>query len=72
MEYKKKVPKKKSMNKFIYIVLFAVLIEVIGTILNWHYYFGVDNQYLFVPHNDIFHLIALYMMITLQKNIKKK
>ena len=61
----------RSIRKFINILLIAALIQTIGSIIVWEYYPIINGvQYLIKPHNDIFHVIAIYPMVMLLKSIK--
>ncbi|MBD3341965.1 MAG: hypothetical protein GF353_22890 [Candidatus Lokiarchaeota archaeon] len=41
------------------IIIIAGIVQGIGGIIGYRTYFGPNNQYLFTPHNDIFHIIAM-------------
>jgi hypothetical protein len=41
------------------IILISGIIQAIGGLIGYQIYFGPNNQYLFTPHNDIFHIIAM-------------
>jgi len=44
------------------IVIISGLVYAIGSMIGYHTYFGPNNEYLFKPHNDIFHSIAMIGM----------
>jgi hypothetical protein len=53
-------PTIRQINFGLVVLLIAGGVQAVGSILGWRYYFGDDAQYLFQPHNDIFHIIAMY------------
>jgi hypothetical protein len=53
------------------IIIIAGVIQAIGGIIGYQTYFGPDDQYLFTPHNDIFHVIAMIGLYVFFKGFKK-
>jgi hypothetical protein len=58
------------LKRFLLIILILGIIQVIGKIIQWNYYFGDKNQFLFQPANEIFHIVALYPNAVLFKAIR--
>ena len=53
------------------IIIIAGVIQAIGGIIGYQTHFGPDDQYLFTPHNDIFHVIAMIGIYIFFKGFKK-
>ena len=53
------------------IIIIAGVIQAIGGIIGYQTHFGPDDQYLFTPHNDIFHVIAMIGLYIFFKGFKK-
>ena len=53
------------------IIIISGIIQAIGGIIGYQTYFGPNDQYLFTPHNDIFHIIAMIGLSIFFKGFKK-
>ena len=53
------------------IIIISGIIQAIGGIIGYQTYFGPNDQYLFTPHNDIFHVIAMIGLYVFFKGFKK-
>ena len=55
------------------IILISGVVQAIGGIIGYQTYFGPSNEFLFTPHNDIFHIVAMigltYFFIGFRKDI---
>ena len=54
------------------IILIGGVIQAIGGIIGYQTYFGPNNEYLFKPHNDIFHVIAMIALFVFFIGFKKE
>ncbi|TFG08901.1 MAG: hypothetical protein EU539_01145 [Promethearchaeota archaeon] len=53
------------------IIIIAGVVQAIGGIIGYQTYFGPNNEYLFTPHNDIFHVIAMIGMYVFYRGFRK-
>ncbi len=54
------------------IIIIAGVVQAIGGMLGLSTTFGPSNEFLFSPHNDIFHIIAIFGVIVLFIGFKKE
>jgi hypothetical protein len=54
------------------LILIGGVVQAIGGFIGYGTMFGPNNEYLFSPHNDIFHVIAAIGLIVFFKGIKKE
>lgn len=54
------------------IILIGGVVQAIGGIIGYQTYFGPNNVYLFRPHNDIFHVIAMVALFVLFTGFRKE
>ena len=54
------------------IIIISGLVYAIGSVIGYHTYFGPNNEYLFKPHLDIFHSIAMIGMYVFFIGIRKE
>mgnify|MGYP006279428495 CR=1 FL=1 len=52
------------------IIIISGIIQAIGGIIGYQTMFGPNNEFLFTPHNDIFHIIALIGLIVFFQGFK--
>lgn len=54
------------------IILIGGVVQAIGGIIGYQTYFGPNKLYLFKPHNDIFHVIAIIALFVFFMGFKKE
>ena len=50
----------------------AGAIQAVGSIMRLEYYYGPDPQFVFKPHNDIFHIIAAIGIAKIFSGLKRE
>jgi len=73
--FKAKKKEKELASYIIYgliLILIGGAVQAIGGFIGYETMFGSNNEYLFSPHNDIFHIIAAIGLIVFFKGIKKE
>jgi Family of unknown function (DUF6962) len=74
--YKYTIPVKENLDlcpsliKGLSILLFAGGIQAIGSLLGLEFLYGSNSQFIFKPHNDVFHLIAAVGLFVIFKGLQ--
>ena len=62
---KEEKPIAKYIIRGLTIIIIAGVIQAVGGIIGYQSFFGPSNEFLFQPHNDLFHLVAMIGLIFL-------